>query len=368
MSVHKPKKSRFWHFDFQFKGQRYHGSTGLTSKRDAERYEANKRREAALGNDVKPTLTVEDACNTWQETVGDRLKSSYNTLYQLGYLIAGLGANTPLHDVSYKALQDYGTCRRAQVSDSSVNREFQLLRRVINWTRPRGYEVPEIEWAKLMFREPKERVRELSADEEAALFAALPDNLKPIVEFAILSGQRKQEIITLRWRDVDLIGRRATVQIKGGDKHTIPLTARMVEIIKEQPKVCPQVFTYVCQRPAPRRKDRPARIKGERYPFSPYGWMRQWKKAKEDAGIEDYRFHDNRHTAATRNLRASGNLKGVQKLLGHTSVNTTARYAHALEDDVRDMLEQTDNKVRGLSGTSDGDSRLVPPQDAASNE
>jgi integrase len=345
MSVYKPQKSKTFHFDFQFKGNRYHGSTGCTTRRDAERFEADYRRKVALGEQAKPTITVEEACNTWQEMVGDLLASKATTLYQLGYLITGLGARTMLHDLTFKAIQDYTAKRRSLVSDSSVNREVQLLRRVVRWTEPRGFEVPEIAWGKLQFDEPKERVRELRPAEQERLFNALPDNLKPLVEFAILSGQRKAEIVSLRWADVDLIGGRATVQVKGGDKHTFPLSPRMVAILKEQPVICPQVFTYVCLRPAPKRKDRPARVKGERYPFSKQGWNRQWLKALKDAGIEDYRFHDNRHTAATRNLRATGNLKAVSKLLGHSNTATTARYAHALEDDVRAMLSATESRI-----------------------
>lgn len=352
MSIYKPKKSRFWHFDFQFRGQRYHGPTGCTAKRDAERFEADKRREAALGTTAKPTITLEEACNTWQAMRGDRLKSSYNTLYQLGYLIAGLGAKTPLHDVSFKDLQDYAAKRRGQVSDSSVNREIQLLRRVVNWTSRRKYEVPEIEWNELTTKEPR-RIRELTADEQDRLFANLHDNLKPLVEFALLSGQRRSEIISLRWADVDLRQRRVQLLVKGGEPHVIPLSSRMAEIIAAQPKVCPQVFTYVCLRPAPKRKDRPARRKGERYPFSKGGWARQWKQALKDAGIEGYRFHDNRHTAATRYLRATGNLKSVSQLLGHRDVMTTSRYAHALENDVRAMLEQGGNKVREYDKSED---------------
>lgn len=102
------------------------------------------------------------------------------------------------------------------------------------------------------------------------------------------------------------------------------------------------MFTYVCTRRAPKRADRPQRKVGERYPFSKQGWTRQWRAALKAAGIDDYRFHDNRHTAATRNLRSSRNLKGVQQLLGHTDVRTTSRYAHVLEDDVRKMLFDTE--------------------------
>jgi site-specific recombinase XerC len=68
----------------------------------------------------------------------------------------------------------------------------------------------------------------------------------------------------------------------------------------------------------------------------------------------DYRFHDNRHTAATSILRATGNLKAVQKLLRHSDVSTTAKYAHALIDDVRDAMEAGE-KSRNKSRTDDGE-------------
>lgn len=343
MSVYKPAKSPRFHYDFQFRGQRYHGQTGCTSRRDAERFEADLRRKVALGETAKPTITIGDACDTWQAMVGDHKRSKATTLYQLAFLMAGLGAKAMLHEITFRDVQDYTARRRGMVSDASVNREVQLLRRVVRWTAPRGYEVPEIAWGRLLAPE-KLRIRELAAEEEARLFTALPDNLKPLVEFALLSGQRKAEIVTLRWSDVDLAGGRATVSAKGGHRHTFPLSPRMAAIIRAQPKVCAQVFTYVCQRPAPRRKDRPQRVKGERYPFSAQGWNRQWKRALRDAGIEDYRFHDNRHTAGTRNLRATGNLKAVSKLLGHSNVQTTSRYAHAMEDDVRAMLFATESR------------------------
>jgi integrase len=281
--------------------------------------------------------------------VGDHKASKATTLYQLGYLIAGLKGNTFLHDLAFKDVQDYAARRRGMpngrgglTSPSSINREIELLRRVVRFTAARAYEVPTLDWGKLLFTEPKERVRELSPDEEARLFDKLPENLKPLVEFALLSGKRRTEIITLRWADVDLRGQRATVTVKGGHRHTFPLSPRMLAIIKAQPKKCPQVFTYVCTRRAPKRADRPARVIGDRYPFSQQGWTRQWRKALKDAGIEDYRFHDNRHTAATRNLRATGNLKAVSKLLAHSDIATTAKYAHALEDDVRAMLTATE--------------------------
>jgi integrase len=353
MSVYKPAKSKHWQFDYRWQGHRYHGSTGCASRRDAERFEAEHRRKVALGEKVKPAFTVEQACDEWFAAVGAHLASHATCLYQLGNIIAGLGRKTMMQDLTIRDLDRHIAKRRATVSNASVNREVTLLRRVTRWAEKRGYDMPSITWRDALLSESAERVRELSADEETRLFHALPDNLKPIVEFALLSGQRRSEIIALRWADVDLASARAKLWVKGGRHHTIPLSPRMVAIIANQPKVCPQVFTYVCTRRAPKRDDRPARRVGDRYPFSKQGWARQWRKALKDAGIEDYRFHDNRHTAATRNLRATGNLKGVQKLLGHADVRTTARYAHALEDDVRAMLFATESRPCPEPGTGE---------------
>ncbi|MDG2571043.1 tyrosine-type recombinase/integrase, partial [Vibrio parahaemolyticus] len=61
--------------------------------------------------------------------------------------------------------------------------------------------------------------------------------------------------------------------------------------------------------------------------------------AKEETGVTDFRFHDNRHTAATRLLRSSGNLKLVQKLLRHEDIATTTKYAHVTDEDLRLAME-----------------------------
>ena len=351
MSVYKPSKSPRWHYDFVWQGRRYHGSTGCTSRRDADRFEANIRRTVALGDEAKPIITVDGAAVLYWNERGQFQRTARNTEYQLASLVKLLGAAVPLGDLTVREFDRYVARRRANRANASVNREVELARRVWRYAADRGFDVAPIPWGKLLLKEAGERVRELSADEEARLFAVLPANLKPVVEFALMCGQRKAEIITLLWSDCDLGEGRATFRVKGGGKHTIPLTPRMVALLANQPRVAPQVFTYECQRRAPARADRVKRAVGERYPFSGYGWMRQWKKALADAGIADFRFHDLRHTTGTRTLRATGNLKGVQKLLGHTQIATTSRYAHALEEDVRNMLSAAESRSIPGAGT-----------------
>lgn len=351
MSVYKPKKSKVFQFDYVWQGHRYHGSTGCASRRDAERFEANHKRKVALGEKAKDALTVEQACDLWFENVGKHLKAHPTYLYQLGYLAAGLGARTMMQDITLRELDGYLAKRRAVVSNASVNRETALLRRVINWLAPRNIEVPEIAWKTLKLKEAPPKTRVLAGDEETRLFDKLPESLKPIVEFAILSGQRKSEIVTLRWSDVDFINMRASVTVKGGDIHTFPLTPRMRDLIANQPKACPQVFTYVAERDSPPRGDRVRRLKGHRYPFSKQGWDRKWRKAVKDAGLEGYRFHDNRHTALSR----TGRIEVAFLLAGHSDIRTTKRYFHTAEDEVRQAMIA-------------GESRAIPEPDETEAE
>jgi integrase len=340
MSVYKPAKSPFFQYDFQLGGRRFHGSTGCTSKRDAQRVEAEHRRKAALGEKAKPAVTVDEACGAWWLAKGQHLRSKKTVEYQLLNLAEGLGKTVALGDVTLVQIDGYIARRRAKVSNASVNRETSLFRRVVNWCEARGYDVPAIVWKEARLKEAAPQTRVLTELEEDRLFDHLPDSLKPIVRFALLSGQRKSEIVMLRWSDVDLFAGRATVWAKGQKPHTFPLTPALVALIANQPKVCPQVFSYVAERDSPPRTDTVRRKKGERYPFSPQGWDRKWRKALKDAGIAGYRFHDNRHTALTR----LGSIEAAFDLAGHSDIRTTKRYFHTAEKTVREAMVAAESR------------------------
>lgn len=347
-TVPKPipdKRSPYYQFDFQIRGKRFHGSTRCTSERKAQQFIDRLVAKINSGEEIRPEITLDAACLAYWNDKGQHEASSATTDYQLANLCSLIGGNKPLSAITDRHFRDFVAKRRASVSPASVNREWQLARRV--WKHVAGgFATSEIKWGDLALREPKERVRELNAAEEAKLFEALPDGLKPIVEFAILSGQRKSAVVGLRWDKIDWGNGLATIVNKGGDDHTFPLTPALVQLILEQPQVddCPFVFTYVCERPAPKRKDRPARRKGERYAFSKQGWDRKWRKAKKDAGITDLKFHDLRHTTATRIMRQTGNLKAAGMLLGHTDTRTTSRYAHVQKEDLRQIMAGTESR------------------------
>jgi integrase len=145
-------------------------------------------------------------------------------------------------------------------------------------------------------------------------------------------------VLSLRWSDCNLATRTAITRIKGGEIVSRPLTDGLVKIIKRQPKVCAQVFTYVCQ------KSREKRRKGERYPMTRTALRGPFRSAKDQAGIERFRIHDLRHTRGTRIVRQTGSLAAAKEALKHRSISTTLRYAHVLDEDTRRALDASDSR------------------------
>ncbi len=347
MSVYKPKNSPYWHFDFQLNGSRFHGSTGTTSKSTARQIEAQERtRVAAVGaRRERQPMTLDTAAGRYFLEIAQHQPSCATTEYQLANLIGRLGKSVMISDITDNEIADYVRRRRAEVSNASVNRETQLLKRVFRradtvWKADIG---DMSNWREHMVAEPAGRVRELTDDEEARLFGELREDFHPLIEFDLLAGVRLSNARTLTWSRIDYEAGQITFRTKskrpGGDVHVVPITGAMRVLLAQQRAHHPEfVFTYVCKR------SRGQRRKDKRYPFTQSGWRRKWERALKAAGIDDFRFHDLRHTAARRLLRATGNLKVTQQYLGHADIGMTARYAHATTADVRDAMERVQSR------------------------
>jgi integrase len=338
LSVFKKKGSPYYHYDFQFRGQRHHGSTACTGKRHAEEFERRERQKAALPDLQRPPITLDEACGLYQDKV--EAGPSWPTIrYMLAELIKGLGSKRLLSDISQRSLQLYFSTRGKGRSDATVNREIENARAVWRHAKDSRYDIGEMpKWKSLRREVPKRTPRELSFDEEAELLPALRDDVRDAIDFLLKSGWRRAEVLNLRWSDCNFATRTAITRIKGGEVVSRPLTDALVTIIKRQPKVCPQVFTYVCQ------KSRDKRRKGERYPLTPTALRGPFKDAKDKAGVESFRIHDLRHTRGTRIVRQTGSLAAAKEALKHRSLNTTLRYAHVLDDDTRRALDASDSR------------------------
>ena len=331
--LYKKPNSPYWHYDFTIKGNRFCGSTRQTAKAAARKVEAKRRLEVAEGDD-RTSITLDMLCSTYWDEIAHSQPSAKTTLYQMTNLTTAFGGSTALSSIKQGMIAGYAAKRRAKVSDSSVNREIELAKRLWRFADRRfDAHLAKIDWQALKYKEPKERVRELSEDEEDRLFVHLREDLHDFVRFAIMTGARKASITGLLWSNIDFNARVMRFAIKGGGYQTLPITHELMLLLSNQPRVGPYVFTYECQ------KSRGGRKRGERYPLTSLGWHKAWNATLRAAEIEDFRFHDLRHTAATRLMRRTGNLLLTQKLLGHTDISTTARYAHVNDEDLRAAME-----------------------------
>ena len=333
----RPKGSRFWHYDFQIRGCRFHGSTGTESFEEAKAVEAEAR-VAAKSQAAAPTgiFTLSEALGTYYADVACRQTSARTMLSHGKALTSVIDPKTRLPDLTAAMIQRHVSTRRATVANGTVNRELQTLGRALrHMARVHSATIPDLDLRAAETAEPEERVRELTRAEQDRLFQHLRADLHPLVTFALMTGARVSAICNLRWSDVDLDAGILILREKGAKQHRFPINAEMRAFLFALPRATAlpharYVLTYLSHRTR----------EPQRHQITPTGGiMEDFKAALEAAEVTDFRFHDLRHTFATRLLRQTGNLKLVSRLLGHTQIETTMRYAHVLQDDLRAALE-----------------------------
>lgn len=360
MSVFKRPGSETYSYDFRYRRKRFSGTTGCTTKREAEKYEERERqRVASLTFAAGAPMTVEAAFARYWNEIGQFHRNDVDTLRSLGWLEEQLGRRTMISTIDDDKIAFLVARRRGEaVSNATVNRSVcEPLRAILRRARKLWkQDVQEIEWKAHFLKEPQERIREASAEEEAKLMAAIRGDYAPALRFALLSGCRRAEIVGLRWTDVDFFTGNLTVRGKGDRKRIIPITGAIYDLLKDEHGNDPvHVFTYIAKRPREAR--------GQRRPITMEGFKTEWRRTRARAGIEDYRFHDNRHTAATRLVRATGNLRHAQRLLGHTDIATTSRYAHVTNDDLRAGMEASTTTKTATQPASEVDNDLKKKED-----
>lgn len=328
-----------WLYDFQFRGHRFCGSTGATARREAEKwltaYRRQKEAEVAESSGDAP-MSFAVACARWWGEKGQHRKDAPDIKRFLAWLEAEIGHKTMLPAIDNNLVARLVATRRAEgVATATVNRSVtEPLRAILTRAAFWGQAVARVDWGEHKLAEAQERVRELTAAEEARLFAALRPDFHPIARFLIITGLRRAEACRLAWSDVDLDGARMVVRGKGGTVDTLPLPDAAIAILRaESGRHAELVFTYQV-------RHRWGGKIGARVPIEPDTLGTAFWRARRAAKLTDLRLHDLRHTAATRLVRATGNLAAAQKALRHRRITTTMRYAHVTEDDLRAALNK----------------------------
>jgi integrase/recombinase XerD len=170
------------------------------------------------------------------------------------------------------------------------------------------------------------------------LLACSESHLKPLIEMAVETGMRLEELLGLRWDQVELERREVRlVATKSNRPRVIPLSDRAVAVIVASPHVgqSPHVFTN----PQTGR-----RYRNLRHAF---------RQACLRASTSDFRWHDLRHTFASGHVQSGTDLYRLSRILGHSTLQMSARYAHLatehLHEAVRNMATSMATVASDLS-------------------
>jgi len=252
----KLRRSKFWSYEFSFRGSRIRETTGLTSKtaaRDAERTRRQKLAEGSSGlRRVKPKL-FRQAASEWLalkrgSLAPSSLRIEKNNLEHLFPSFGGMLAS----DIEASDVARYQERRtKEKASNGTINLEVATLRAVLRrfglWARLQ----PEVR----MLPERDDVGRALSADEESRLLQAASQSrsrsLFPALLLALNTGLRRGELASLRWDQVDLEGRRLTVgksKTKACSGRKVPLNERAFSAlsawVKQFPFRRPKHFVF----------------------------------------------------------------------------------------------------------------------------
>ncbi|PLY16772.1 MAG: integrase [Sedimenticola sp.] len=230
------------------------------------------------------------------------------------------------------------TYRKKKRTPATVNRYLAALSHtftiaVNEWGWLEGNPVSKVKRP----TEPRGRVRFLDDDERSKLLAACRSNkdkhLYAIVILAISTGMRQGEILNLTWKDIDL-GRSRLIlhETKNNERRSVPVVGLAHEVLCELSKV--------------RRIDSQLVFPSSQ-PETPIKIHKSFNMALTEAGIEDFRFHDLRHTAASYLAMNGATLAEIAEVLGHKTLQMVKRYAHLSESHTSSVVEKMNNKIFG---------------------
>lgn len=196
-------------------------------------------------------------------------------------------------------------------------------------------------------KEPRGRVRFLSEDEKAALLKACKESsntyLYPVVVLALATGMRQGEIMGLQWRDIDL--ERGVIilhETKNNERRRIPVAGFALELLRKHHDTR-TIETYLV---FPGKRTQRYSAKGEGH-YKPMDLRAPWLAALEKAEIEDFLFHDLRHTAASYLAMNGASLAEIAEILGHKTLAMVKRYAHLSDSHITSVVASMNERMFG---------------------
>lgn len=359
----RPDSDIYW-MAFAHNGKVFRKSTGTTDRKLAEKILAKVQIQVIEGRwfefDSSRQHTFEDLMEKYMREYSAVHKAA-STHEKDQFLLAHLTpvfSGLSLNEITPRMIANYKTGRLADnASPASVRNELRLLGHAFNIALKQWEWVKDNPVSKVSFKELKARTidRWLTPEEEDNLMRAstgrLNGQLVDIIIIALNTGMSQEEIIKLSWQNVDLFRRTITTTRKKTTKtRTIPINNTVIELLKQRYKVRPITGSGTVFFNRAGNMVDAAKLKAA------------FVRAVKEAGIENFRFHDLRHTFATRLVQRGVDLYKVAKLLGHKDVTTTQRYAHHYPESLRDGVDILDTIRPYSADQKNATSRLLHGQ------
>lgn len=323
------KRGNHWWIDVSFGGVRIRetvGRVGEITKGMAKKAYHARKGELVQGRfsliNRKKTIPFKKLAQRYSEHAKANKRSWERDVYSINVFLKHFEGKR-ICDISQIHIEKYKIERKKEVKASTVNRELDTLRRMLNLA---------VEWG-LMSSNPVSKVkrfkisngslRVLTEVEFRKLFENASFHLKPILITAINTGMRKGELLQLKWDHVNLESDFiVVVDSKNYESRSIPINTALDEVLTSlrMESTSEFVFTY------------------EGKPIQSI--KTSFKSAVRRSGIKPCRFHDLRHTFASRLVMAGVDISTVKELLGHKDIRMTMRYSHPTPEHKKEAVEK----------------------------
>ena len=242
-----------------------------------------------------------------------------------------------LNEITTWEIEKYKLDRKKSgLKPASVNRPVACLKHMFTKAIEWGFLKENPAKPVKLFKENNKRLRFLSEDEINRLLSVCDGYLRDIVIVALNTGMRKGEIFNLKWQDIDFELKLIHVaDSKNYESRDIPMNDILYETLKALKEKADPHQEYVFINPKTNK---------------PYDDVkRSFKTALKKANIEDFTFHDLRHTFASHLVMNGVDLMTVKELLGHKDIKMTMRYSHLSPDHKRIAVKRMENIIKAKS-------------------
>jgi len=342
MSIYQRGKS--WYYDFVHKGQRYVGSFGPISRTVAKE-ELARKKAAVLETRLNPAKArkspkLDAFAKDYLAWVQANCKplTVERARRTLTRFVAFIGPKR-LDEVTPWHLEQWKKARKEEgKAPGTINTELLTIKGALAKAKTWGRVSEHPGTSVKLLKNPRHKIRFLSEEEEARILAVCSLALRRVVQVGLLTGFRRQELLSLRPEDVDLYHGTVSVAAcyaKNGESRTLPAGSRLKAVLQEALTICGPSATIL--------------VNENSHPWTRNTVSEHFRHACKQAGVGSLGLHVLRHTFASRLVMSGVDLRTIQELMGHKSIEMTLRYSHLSPHHKQAAMETLEARFSGSS-------------------